>query len=52
MKESLEKENLKENLINLLKDLRNNCPDILGRDGEYLDVKVSDALKIIDKIFS
>lgn len=39
-----------EKLIKLLSELQNNCGDIRGRDGEYLDCQVGAAIELAEKI--
>jgi hypothetical protein len=40
----------KDELLKILYELQNNCGDIRGRDGEYLDQQVEVAIKIVEEI--
>lgn len=40
----------KEELLQLLYNLQNNCGDIKGNNGEYLDVQVEAIIKVADNL--
>ena len=40
----------REELLQILYNLEDNCNDIKGRDGEYLDVQVKAAIKSAENL--